>query len=196
MYVLPTNNIQPGELGLYFMPRNTGTSPGDNYYTTEPDQATANSVAHELFGDPSATLVGYVIPVNPATGTCDPAWQSDSGPVALEPMYKFYDAQYNYYTANPNEQGPLIASGNGIVACVLTQGDKGMSTTIPPAPTAPVLTSCSNEQEGGVGWVDQNTCAAEVFNFTPEVYLGRPPVETETEGGDNSDSITSLPPVF
>jgi hypothetical protein len=178
------------------MPRNTGTSPGDNYYTTEPDQATANSVAHELFGDPSATLVGYVIPVNPATGTCDPAWQSDSGPVALEPMYKFYDAQYNYYTANPNEQGPLIASGNGIVACVLTQGDKGMSTTIPPAPTAPVLTSCSNEQEGGVGWVDQNTCAAEVFNFTPEVYLGRPPVETETEGGDNSDSITSLPPVF
>lgn len=61
-----------------------------------------------------------------------------------------------------------------------------------PLGSTPPPTRCSNP---GL-WVDHQTCAAEVFDFSPEVYIGNYQL---TPGNNNSlqyDSYTSLPPVL
>ena len=40
------------------------------------------------------------------------------------------------------------------------------------------------------------TCAAEVFDFSPEMYLSKPAVKPPSNGANQYDSITSLPPVL
>lgn len=62
-----------------------------------------------------------------------------------------------------------------------------------PSITPPNLTQCSNS--AGATWTDRTTCAAEVFELSPEVYLTEP----NGNGGSSSsgdDTITSLPPVL
>ncbi|HVV25465.1 MAG TPA: hypothetical protein VHC21_00325 [Candidatus Saccharimonadales bacterium] len=60
-----------------------------------------------------------------------------------------------------------------------------------PSIVPPTLTKCSNAGT----WIDHKTCAAEVFQLSPELYLTEP----ENNGGNGAgsdDSITSLPPVL
>lgn len=40
------------------------------------------------------------------------------------------------------------------------------------------------------------TCAAEVFQFSPEIYLSKPEIRPAGNGSNQYDSITSLPPVL
>jgi|GEM_PF-3665066 len=54
-------------------------------------------------------------------------------------------------------------------------------------------TGCSNN---GGGWLSRQTCAAEVFYSTPELYLSSPAVGQPSYGAPQWDSITSLPPLL
>jgi hypothetical protein len=66
--------------------------------------------------------------------------------------------------------------------------------------------SLRDESNGVPGGCDNNggvsvdatraTCAAEVFDFSPEAYLSQPAMHTPGGGALRYDSITSLPPVF
>lgn len=54
------------------------------------------------------------------------------------------------------------------------------------------FTSCSN---AGIQ-MTTDTCAAEVFRFSPELYLTDPPTQPANKGATQYDAITSLPPVL
>ncbi len=54
-------------------------------------------------------------------------------------------------------------------------------------------TGCSNN---GGGWLSPQTCAAEVFYATPELYLSSPALGQPSYGAPQWDSITSLPPLL
>jgi len=56
-------------------------------------------------------------------------------------------------------------------------------------------TNCDNK---GVTSSTRPTCAAEVFDFSPEVYLSNPAIESQggNGGATQYDSIESLPPVL
>jgi len=64
----------------------------------------------------------------------------------------------------------------------------GSNVFTPPTPLQP----CSNPGSSVVG----NTCAAEVFQFTPELYLADPKIRHINNGAIQYDAITSLPPVL
>jgi hypothetical protein len=44
--------------------------------------------------------------------------------------------------------------------------------------------------------VKEPVCAAEIFNFSPEIYLSDPAVNQPNNGAPTYDAITSLPPVL
>jgi hypothetical protein len=185
--VLPASKPQQGgTVALYYFYRQ---NIGDNYYDTDLTLAAADSEA-EFLDSPAPVLVGYVVPTE--GGSCPSSFGSSGAP--LEGLHKYYDGNYDFYTTNPAEQGPL--TDGGIVACVFDSSGQAGTQTTPQAVSAPNLVpgSCSNS--AGAAWVDTSTCAAEVFDFSPELYLGQPPVLTNAEEGNDDDAIVSLPPVF
>jgi hypothetical protein len=73
----------------------------------------------------------------------------------------------------------------------------------PLAPSGlPTSLSCSNDDGSNAlgrsvaGTTAGTTCAAEVFDFSPEQYLSHPAIAKPKFGGTVWDSITSLPPVL
>ena len=73
-------------------------------------------------------------------------------------------------------------------------GSPGSSGTpgSPPTPKGPPYTSCSNP---GVE-TDSISCAGEVFEYSPTLYLSSPPVNPPGGGSLQFQSIESLPPVL
>lgn len=68
----------------------------------------------------------------------------------------------------------------------------------PPTPPTPPL-SCSSAVGGASHFVrlgTRYTCAAEVFDFSPDLYLSNPAIMLPSYGADVFDSVTSLPPVL
>lgn len=59
-------------------------------------------------------------------------------------------------------------------------------------PTAHVASPCSN---AGTQLIT-STCAAEIFQFSPELYLSAPDIQPPSNGATQYDAITSLPPVL
>ena len=53
---------------------------------------------------------------------------------------------------------------------------------------------CSNA--GSAGPAQSANCAAEVFRFSPEMYLSKPAVKPPSNGATRFDAYTSLPPVL
>jgi hypothetical protein len=204
-YILPlSNNSQPKTEELYFFARN---GPGDNYYTTlspgqTPEEVQTYIQTLDQVKYPGSTVntgvpVGYVVtPPDPraSDGGCTGYNYTDTADYSypVVPLYKMYNENYNYYTTNINEDTGLQVQ---VVGCVFKESGDAPTITQQQATNPPVLRGCSNEVDSSY-WIDQATCAAEVFNFSPELYLGTPPAQTELEAGGGSDSITSLPPVF
>ncbi len=58
------------------------------------------------------------------------------------------------------------------------------------------LLGCSNTGATVIGGNVNFVCAAEYFNFSPEMYLAKPALQTPNGGTRNYDSIVSLPPVL
>lgn len=112
--------------------------------------------------------------------------------------------------------GPLDTSTH-VCTPLLEPGDSGEgwgdaylcepkpSTTVTP----PGGLNCSNSDAGNgntnayesfkrvlAGVTSGRTCAAEVFDFSPEEYLSKPAIKTDANGTLHYDAITSLPPVL
>ncbi len=91
--------------------------------------------------------------------------------------------------SDPNTNGV----GGGAWLCedqiVTDGGDDG-------DPHANVDDPCSNGIDIGAIRVDTRTCAAEVFDFSPELYLSNPSLELPGRSKLRFDSITSLPPIL
>jgi hypothetical protein len=63
--------------------------------------------------------------------------------------------------------------------------------------TAATGTNCSNSTGAYQNLsLSPLTCAAEVFDFSPELYLSAPAVKQNNTGGPQPTAITSLPPVL
>ncbi|HEX5744352.1 MAG TPA: hypothetical protein VFX84_02790 [Candidatus Saccharimonadales bacterium] len=56
----------------------------------------------------------------------------------------------------------------------------------------PAAPACSNK---GAQLIT-STCAAEIFNFSPELYLSTPAIQLPNNGAVQYDAVTSLPPVL
>ncbi len=84
--------------------------------------------------------------------------------------------------------------GAGYYLCAPYQvGTPPVLPTLPSA-TGPPFTNCSNR--AGAIQVTTQSCAAEVFELGPELYLAEPAVEPPNDGAPPWDSATSLPPVL
>jgi hypothetical protein len=105
----------------------------------------------------------------------------------------------NQWCTNVNE--PSDTDGHnvwnsGTYVCIasntqVTTTTSGSTTTT--AATPPSIPPCSNQ---GVT-ADPSTCAAEIFNFSPELYISSTPAVTPPNNGTwQYDSLTSLPPVL
>jgi Repeat of unknown function (DUF5648) len=177
-YILP---VQPGDtcdtLGstqLWFFPNPTGTP---EYFLTE---STA---------EPHSQVIGCV--------------PTPASPGSIEPVYRIFDGVHgsHFYTIYPGEYNSLISSdsnliGEGIGFSVYTSaGQGGIPTSIPVGAHQPFPPTCSNNG-GGVLAIISRTCAAEVFNFSPELYLSNPAIEPPSHGALRYDAVTSLPPVL
>lgn len=62
----------------------------------------------------------------------------------------------------------------------------------PPTPKGPPFTACSNK----VTQVDSKSCAGEIFEFSPAMYLTSPAVQPPGGGSIQFQALTSLPPVL
>ncbi|HSW85169.1 MAG TPA: hypothetical protein VLF79_00960 [Candidatus Saccharimonadales bacterium] len=95
------------------------------------------------------------------------------------------------------KHGPYIAFPNTIwqqaYVCV-SKGSAGSATTYDPG-TQHVVNPCSNSA-GATKSSPRLTCAAEVFDLSPEMYLTSPGLQPPSNGGVQSDSISSLPPIL
>ena len=102
--------------------------------------------------------------------------------------------------SNANQDCTLItqpkkeANWKSMYVCIGTfkSGTPGTPATPATPYSAPNLTSCSNQ---GI-WTDQATCAAEVFQFSPEMYLSTPSIAPPSGGATQYDAITGLPPIL
>jgi hypothetical protein len=96
----------------------------------------------------------------------------------------------------PSDPDANWASG-GYWLCAAHQPTTPGQAAQPPQPPTPPL-SCSNAP--GANSKAGNTCAAEVFRFSPEIYLSNPDGGSGSGDGDGgmppTQSITSLPPVL
>lgn len=132
-------------------------------------------------------------------------------PAGTRPLYQYYDSSsygstgFHYYTIN--DSGPKVDNVSeefdGAIASVYTSAASGtVSTSISTpqpsvptsvkAPTSPI--ACSNP--GIRSSLIHDTCAAEVFEFSPELYLTAPPNNHPNGGAPTFNSITGLPPVL
>lgn len=192
-YILPTQTS--GSVPLYY-----ATKDGDNLYTTDYNQAkTFNGLVCVLVisnSCPAPVTAGFV--------------QGRSGP-GLQPLYGVYNptTKYHFYTTSAAEyeavkaaigNGGLLKGGLlggqtdlGIVAYVYNAAGLGGTTkSVPVSQTPPNPLVCSNRGTQTV----RSTCAAEVFELSPELYLSNPNIHVNGGSNGNWDAITSLPPVL
>ncbi len=92
---------------------------------------------------------------------------------------------------------PLVINGAFIsedIRLLRTRGSLRDARQREGNPSVP-MTSCSHGAPSNVGTPGGATCAAEIFTFSPEVFLGIADVLTPEENF-NLDSFTTLPPVL
>lgn len=68
-------------------------------------------------------------------------------------------------------------------------------TTPSAAPGPPATPSCSNAG-GRSSNSPRSTCAAEIFQYSPSLYISSPKIQKPNNGATPYDAITSLPPVL
>jgi hypothetical protein len=119
-------------------------------------------------------------------------WHID--PANGEKYAAVYETSTRYCTLLYEDADPTTAS-NGDLVWEHTYICESLAPTIPQPShfEAPSPLSCTNN---GGGWISTQTCAAEVFNFSPELYLSSPNVAPPSNGAPEWDAVTGLPPVL
>lgn len=112
------------------------------------------------------------------------------GPWLCDQMYDNGDSHIPYWQQNNNIK---------IYICLkkFVAGGGGRDAVLPVA-NNPLI--CSNSRPGSKSFSPatgrRDTCAAEVFDFSPEFYLAQPSINPPSGGAIIYDAITSLPPVL
>ncbi|HVA10780.1 MAG TPA: hypothetical protein VNG32_01265 [Candidatus Dormibacteraeota bacterium] len=167
----------PGAIPLWWA--QDPTDAGDNFYTT--DSAV----------EPHTTVVGCV-PASAGSNT--------------EVVYRLYDTLHggHFYTIDPSEASVVATWPNTILEgpafnVYNNSGQGGAATTItvsnaasPPSPL-----SCSNN--GGATpnpTLSRATCAAEIFDYSPEYSLSPPNTSGGSHSATSAIEIYNLPPVL
>jgi hypothetical protein len=65
-----------------------------------------------------------------------------------------------------------------------------------PSVTPKVVSAASDCSNSNGITPTHNTCAAEVFEFSPELYLSQPAIQAQNLGAGSWNAVTSLPPVL
>lgn len=127
-----------------------------------------------------------------------------AGGANLQPVYRIYNSDSGEYLYTKNTGAALDIERAGYQATLAfylyTGADFGGVETITtvPASVDPPATplSCSNKGTTSTA----STCAAEVYYYTPELYLAEPKIKRTTnaagDGPIEIDSMTSLPPIL
>jgi hypothetical protein len=85
--------------------------------------------------------------------------------------------------------------GGGYYLCTSKTGSQSVPKTVAGPPAKPY--TCSNSRGTLKSPSTSNTtCAAEIFEFSPEFYLGKPGIKRPDTSTGVWDSVTSLPPVL
>jgi hypothetical protein len=199
---------------------NTGSSVYDdtNYSVTYPVNATPPGADYHLTLNYSNNNAGAWPPPAPSDGNTPFAynvdvyvngtlvksnWQLPSGSSAGSATTDLGALRANSsITLTWNNNG-WISPVTGIPGSTVTPYDpnlqiNSLSVSSPATPGTPAsAASCSNS--AGAFWnpsLTPHTCAAEVFDFSPELYLSSPAIAPTNGGGVQPTSITSLPPVL
>ena len=123
-----------------------------------------------------STLVGYISASNLSDGS-------------TEPLYIGNDTSGKYcVTVTPSSSGCNVSGPSSILGYVYKTNAASFGP--PPSPL-----NCNNTPPGYVPGSSQ-TCAAEVFYLSPEMYLSNPGSATSSQKFQHYDAITSLPPVL
>jgi hypothetical protein len=153
--------------GLYL----SENSYGDKLYTTTESEAEGSPYFFTPDGSP-----GYII--NPS----DP--DPPSGTIRLYRGHQDSDPYNHCITIYSNDSDGCTVE--------LVLGYVYTTDTMPGGP--PNLSAgCDNSTPADAQ--DDETCAAEVFNFSPELYLSTPAIDSG-EGAPKYQAVTSLPPVL
>jgi hypothetical protein len=185
--VLPTQT--GGSTPLWYV---NGSNGNDWLYTTSYGEAQQDG-GRPCAGGCNPAVAGYVF-TYPASGTV-PLYGIFNGDTDSTSTH-FYTTSYAEYVGACNT---VTSGGGGIclgpVAYIYTTAGQGAttSTVTVPTPLGPNLTpACSHPGTRVVAY----TCAAEVIQFSPELYLGNQTIDKDSDGALQYDSITSLPPVL
>ncbi|HET7060441.1 MAG TPA: hypothetical protein VFH99_03975 [Candidatus Saccharimonadales bacterium] len=191
-YILPTQT--EGSVPLYYTTP-TSLTRQNSYYTTNYSQAVHN------IGIPSGSDVACFTPA----ATCNPVivgYVQTSPKQDTTPLYGLYgtDSQTYFYTTSKAEHDSTLSAiqsagvdhgwSLGIVAYVYTKAHVGGSPAV--GLTAPAAPHCSNLGSQSIA----STCAGEIFEYSPALYLSSPADQPPGGGSLQFQSITSLPPVL
>jgi hypothetical protein len=171
-YVLPTQSN--GSAPLYYK-ASGNTSSSDFVYSTTPLGV-------------GSRIIGYV--QTSANGSSFPL---------LKVCYRTFSSgstTIHFYTSSCGEGG-----ANTTAFYIYKNAGDGYDTTgttvVMPPNLVTRAANCSNSNNGANrSFTRVNTCAAEVFDFSPELYLGKPAVKLQNNGSYIWQAITSLPPIL
>lgn len=159
---------------------------------TQSSDAGRSSTAIYMWTDDNPSLfVGYGF--SPTNGACS---------AGHRPVGYVHNTGNNTYLYSLNPAAEAYGYPVAFpVFCLLPGGNQGgevRTTTVPsalvPPASLPPAGGCSN---AGVRSSPRETCAAEVFEYTPELHLSTPALRPENgDGAKPFDAITSLPPVL
>ena len=128
---------------------------------------------------------GNIYTCSNATGT-GPKQTSDSGP------------GNSYYTVCNKQlliRGTFVAKKVSLMRTYGSLRNSVNNEQLRGPSNAPINGACANS--GGAPPIPiAKSCAAEVFDFGPELYLSNPAVQLPNGGSTTYDAITSLPPVL
>jgi hypothetical protein len=185
-----TPEFDPGGLGFILPANGTGCYEPDATPLWEAKDPTGDQTAYFYSAGQEVAGMQVIgcIPTGPAANT--------------EPVYRLYDTVHgtHFYTIFKSEALSVSGTYPGVIcegSCeavfyvYTSAGQAGVPTTIVTSSHSPYPQACSN----GGGLV-VNTCAAEVFYSTPELYLSTPNIGKPSNGAPQWDSITSLPPLL
>lgn len=162
-------NLDPPGLGV------DASAWTDNYLCSNTPGLSFNYSGVPSGATPISTRIG-----NPGGTTYVSAYKDTSTNQYCTQIYEDSDPDNNYIWEQTYLCEPLAASAT------------------PSSPATPATgTNCSNSAGAYQNLsLDPLTCAAEVFDFSPELYLSSPAVAQPNGGGPQPTAITSLPPVL
>lgn len=186
-----------------------GCSPSGHYYSTSAGAAPGGcslegSLGGILPGQTNGSVPIYMWTDFSPSVFVGYGFAPGSQPPGTKPVYVVHNTDTNTYLYTNSQSAESYGYPTSLAFYVYNTAGMGgttTTTTVPSSTNPPTLPlRCSNSQaespSGGIRSSTRETCAAEVFDFSPEFYLSKNPNVQPPAGGLQYDAFTSLPPVL